>query len=1596
MSTGKRKEPPLLSKAKIYHDWKKKLEIWSASSYSGVAKAEQGTALLMTLEGKAEEAALQIPSDVIMSEKGLASIIEKLDALYMKDTIEDKFDVLLKFETFKRKSGQSIQDYILEFEGLYSKAKSYGTQISEDLLAFRLMRSANLSSQDEKIVKGALTAAELNLANMKMRLKKILTDTEGSSESTQMSINEINEMTHEDPNFIDEQSNSTFYIGQRRGVQGRFGPRPAFRQPSPYISSPSRPQQWRGNSGGARGRGRNPVSRTGNVSQCSICSSTYHWQAQCPERLRGSNTAFERRPIGSGGQRVQTQPFHNSTFLGVEDQYPQSSATSAAYCPEQYFEGEYPGEGQLNDQFDIVLFQSDYDHPDNLRSLVSESWNAAVLDSGATKTVCGRAWFEQYRENLPADALEKVIMAPVKNGYKFGDQNTAIALVNAAIPAKLGSQDVILSTDIVERDIPLLLSRESMKKASMSIDFSNDTAQIFGQCVPLNVTRSGHYTVPLTSATQLLSTLDGNPGVNVTLSVTNTSSVRQQAVKIHKQFAHAPTTKLCKLLNSAGPQWASNEDLKKELQKVESSCNTCIQYRQAKPRPSVGLPLASKFLDTVAMDLKFHRQNILIHLVDHATRLSQAARIPNKKPSTILKAIFSHWIGIFGTPVQFLSDNGGEFINNEFVELCESANIVVKTTGAESPWSNGLVERHNLIISEMLDRVLEDCNVPYDVALAWCINAKNSLENCHGFSPYQLAMGKNPTLPGFLHDELPALTSEPSSEVVRQNLNALHAARVAFTESENSERLRRALASNTRTYSDTVVLNGDTVYYKRKGCNKWKGPAKVLGKDGAQILLKHGGYYIRVHHCRVRLSNDDRISRNVDHSSSADVKDPPVYSSSDSDSEPATSGTVTPDFHAALHEVSLPPTQSYDLRNRSGVDLPARSVIPDAASVDQIDCRAEASLECSDSSRLTSGIGSSGSGSSSLTSGNGRAAGDSSCLTSGIGSSGSGSLCLTSGNSSAAGDSSHLTSGIGSSGSGSSCLTSGRSPDILRKNDAVNFTLREGNKHLEGKLVSRSGKATGKWRHSWNVNCTDGSTRSVDFSRDVDSWDFASTASSGDTEILEHSTMYASVDEDIEAAKQSELKSWMDREVYDEVNDEGQKTISVRWVVTPKVIDGKPSTKARLVAKGYQEEQPFRTDSPTCNKENIRLCLAIAAMSQWQLNSTDIQSAFLQGSRLDRTVYLRPPPEAKTNKVWRLRKCVYGLADAPRSFYLKLRDELLKLGVKQSSADHGLYFYHRNGRLQGIIVCHVDDMLWAGTELFKSGIICALQDSLSFGSQENTAFRYLGIDLRQHEDFSIELSQSSFAKSIQSIECPAGLSKDQPAPDDLKAALRAVIGKLNWISLISRPEISFEVSTLASKQQTASVHDISQANRLICRVQNEPASIYFPCLNPSTLHVQLYTDASFNSLPNNGSQGGRLVFLCDQEGRSAPLAWGSTKVKRVVRSALGAETLALCDGCELAYVIANTVQSILPPLLLNVYAIIDSQSLYEHLGSTKSAENKRLRLEISALREMIVDGDIRVKLVPGSEQLANALTKKGASWDLIRQAMLSGCLPSHS
>ena len=115
----------------------------------------------------------------------------------------------------------------------------------------------------------------------------------------------------------------------------------------------------------------------------------------------------------------------------------------------------------------------------------------------------------------------------------------------------------------------------------------------------------------------------------------------------------------------------------------------------------------------------------------------------------------------------------------------------------------------------MLNKVLEESRCSFEVALVWCTNAKNSLQNVHGFSPFQLALGQNPKLPFMINDKPPAHTPQSSSKILMDNLNAIHKAQEAFIMSENSERICRALNHNIRTSNDTKFLSGNVVYYKR-------------------------------------------------------------------------------------------------------------------------------------------------------------------------------------------------------------------------------------------------------------------------------------------------------------------------------------------------------------------------------------------------------------------------------------------------------------------------------------------------------------------------------------------------------------------------------------------------------------------------------------------------------------------------------------------------------------------------------------------------------------------------------------------------------------
>ena len=68
------------------------------------------------------------------------------------------------------------------------------------------------------------------------------------------------------------------------------------------------------------------------------------------------------------------------------------------------------------------------------------------------------------------------------------------------------------------------------------------------------------------------------------------------------------------------------------------------------------------------------------------------------------------WISYFGQPKKFIADNGGEFSNTEYTDMCEVFGIEMVKTGAVSLWLNGMCERYNGALKESILKTFEEGN----------------------------------------------------------------------------------------------------------------------------------------------------------------------------------------------------------------------------------------------------------------------------------------------------------------------------------------------------------------------------------------------------------------------------------------------------------------------------------------------------------------------------------------------------------------------------------------------------------------------------------------------------------------------------------------------------------------------------------------------------------------------------------------------------------------------------------------------------------------------------------------------------------------------
>nr|GFA98886.1 hypothetical protein [Tanacetum cinerariifolium] len=138
--------------------------------------------------------------------------------------------------------------------------------------------------------------------------------------------------------------------------------------------------------------------------------------------------------------------------------------------------------------------------------------------------------------------------------------------------------------------------------------------------------------------------------------------------------------------------------------------------------------------------------------------------------------------------------------------------------------------------------------------------------------------------------------------------------------------------------------------------------------------------------------------------------------------------------------------------------------------------------------------------------------------------------------------------------------------------------------------------------------------------------------------------------------------------------------------------------KSRLVAKGYAQKEGVDFEesfTPVAWLEAVRLFIAYAAHKSFTVYQMDVKIAFLYGP-LKEEVYVNQPDgfvvPYHPDKVYRLKKALYGLIQAPRTWYDELSNFLVSNGFSKGSIDPTLFITKHRGDIL-LVQIYVDDII---------------------------------------------------------------------------------------------------------------------------------------------------------------------------------------------------------------------------------------------------------------------------------------------------------------
>ena len=473
-------------------------------------------------------------------------------------------------------------------------------------------------------------------------------------------------------------------------------------------------------------------------------------------------------------------------------------------------------------------------------------------------------------------------------------------------------------------------------------------------------------------------------------------------------------------------------------------------------------------------------------------------------------------------------------------------------------------------------------------------------------------------------------------------------------------------------------------------------------------------------------------------------------------------------------------------------------------------------------------------------------------------------------------------------------------------------------------------------------------------------------------------------------AKNKELDQWLATDTVRKIlrhRIPEENILRARWVLTWKDLDaidaqkeGKDrKAKARLVILGYEDPNitEIPRDSPTLSKETRSLLLQLCASRRWKIQSFDIKTAFLRGSRRDNCVLgLDPPAETRAkmkltdDEICELLKSAYGLVNAPYLWYQELKEQLLSLGMQIFPLDPCLFVLaDEQNVVHGLVGMHVDDGLCWGDELFNQ-LLTKLETKFPFGSKRETDFTFTGIHIHQGSHYNIHLDQRECIHNIEPISIDRHRRKDEKAvvTERERQSLRGLIGSLQYAATNTRPDVSARLNFLQSKINCATIQDLLDANRLLGDAKkHSDTKISIQHIPEEHIRMMAYSDASFATRSKQQSQKGGLFLaahkdvLSQKVAQASPLVWYSKKIDRVVASTLAAETYALSSAVDLIdwlrlaweWMRNPSIPCQKPELVWSQaapsIAVIDCKSLYDVINKNATPQCQEHRTLIEAL-----------------------------------------------